>query len=62
MMSHIPVREVAERLSCSEETIRRLIRNKTLPALRLGNEYRIDEKDISASLNRNRPRRATTAR
>jgi len=53
MDQHIPIREAASKLACSEDTIRRLIKAGRLPALRLGGgtgAIRINEKDISLRL------------
>lgn len=46
MNQHITVKEAAAKLSCCEETIRRLVSKGKLPALKLSHELRIDEKHI----------------
>ena len=48
--NYIPVKELASKLKCSEETIRRLIRSKQLPAIKIGHDYRIDENTLQLSL------------
>ena len=48
--NHIPLQEAARKLSCSEDTVRRMIKSGRLPALRLGNHIRISERDIIKSL------------
>ena len=40
--------EAATLLSCHAETLRRAIKNRTLPAARLGREYRISRTDLQA--------------
>jgi excisionase family DNA binding protein len=42
----LTVHEVAERLRSGEHTIRRLIRSGELPALRVGQQYRIDGDEL----------------
>ena len=48
MDQHLPLREVASKLACSEATVRRMIRNGSLPALRLGQRgtFRVSERDV----------------
>jgi excisionase family DNA binding protein len=50
MDQHYPVKDVASRLACSEETVRRLIRGGQLKAVRLGRDYRVSENAIACSL------------
>ena len=40
--------EAAALLSCHAQTLRRAIKNGTLPAARLGREYRISRSDLQA--------------
>ena len=40
--------EAAELLSCHVETLRRAIKSGTIPAARLGREYRISRTDLQA--------------
>ena len=40
--------EAAALLSCHVETLRRVIKNGTIPAARLGREYRISRTDLQA--------------
>ena len=42
----LTVHEVAERLRSGEHTIRRLIKSGELPALRVGQQYRIDGNEL----------------
>jgi excisionase family DNA binding protein len=42
----LTVHETADRLRSSEHTIRRLIRSGELPALRVGQQYRIDGDEL----------------
>lgn len=44
----LEVSHVAHRLSASEEFVRRLIREKKLPAIRLGTRWRVDPRDLEA--------------
>jgi excisionase family DNA binding protein len=47
----LTVREAADRLRCSEKTVRRLIRRGELPALRVGRtSLRIDEAELKRYL------------
>ena len=46
----LEVAHVAHRLSCSQAFVRRLIRDGRLPALRIGNRWRIEETDLGAYL------------
>jgi excisionase family DNA binding protein len=48
------VAHVAHRLSVSQEHVRRLIRDGTLPAIRLGSRWRVDPLDLEAFINRQR--------
>jgi excisionase family DNA binding protein len=45
---YMTVQDAATALSCSDQTIRRLIKSKKLPALVLSKDYRINEADLSA--------------
>lgn len=56
MKQHIPIREAASKLACSEQTVRRLIHGGKLPAIRLGNGLRIAEKDIEICLSHRQER------
>lgn len=49
-MTYLKVEEVASKLACSEGTVRKLIRDQHLPAIKLGRDYRVEEKDIALSL------------
>ena len=42
----LEVSHVAHRLSASQEFVRRLIREKKLPAIRLGTRWRVDPSDL----------------
>jgi excisionase family DNA binding protein len=44
----LEVAHVAHRLSASQGFVRRLIREKKLPAIQLGTRYRIDPADLDA--------------
>jgi excisionase family DNA binding protein len=44
------VRSVADRLSVSEKTVRRLIESGRLPAVRVGGQVRIDPDELEAWL------------
>jgi len=50
----ITVHEAACRLSCSEETIRRLIRSGKLKSYKMLSQYRIKPQDIELSLSQSR--------
>jgi len=45
---HVPISEVASKLACSEDTVRRMIRSGRLPAIRLNGGYRVDEASVLA--------------
>jgi excisionase family DNA binding protein len=55
---HLPrlleVHEVAYQLKSSQETVRRLIRDRKLAAIRLGTQWRIDPVDLQAFLDAQR--------
>lgn len=42
----LTVKKVAERLSCEEITVIRLIKNGKLEAIQLGNRYRVSEQAL----------------
>jgi excisionase family DNA binding protein len=44
----LEVHEVAYQLKCSQETVRRFIRDRKLIAVRLGTQYRVDPLDLQA--------------
>ena len=50
--------EVAEILTVSEDTVRRLVANGQLPAYRIGDRTRIDEEDVYAYLEAHRTKAA----
>lgn len=50
----LEVGQVAHRMSVSQEYVRRLIRDGTLPAIRLGVMWRIDPVDLQAFIDRQR--------
>jgi excisionase family DNA binding protein len=50
----LEVAQVAHRLSASEEYVRRLIRTKKLPAIRLGVRWRVDLADLRAFIDAHR--------
>jgi excisionase family DNA binding protein len=50
----LDVDEVAERLGVEPSTVRHYIRTKQLPAIRLGNQYRVSEKDLQRFLDERR--------
>ena len=64
MEQHLPVSEVAAKLSCCEETVKRMIRSGRLPAVKLGGQYRVAEGTIAASLGtgRNKPQQKGTGK
>ena len=41
-------------LKCSQETVRRLIRERTLTAIRLGTQWRVDPADLKAFMEAHR--------
>lgn len=47
-MTLLTVEKTAEYLSMSPEVIRRWLREKKLPGLKIGHAWRIDEKDLAA--------------
>jgi excisionase family DNA binding protein len=48
----LTIRDVAERLNCSDKQVRRLVSRGELPALKLGAAVRIDEHELAAWLYR----------
>jgi excisionase family DNA binding protein len=42
----LEVHEVAYHMKCSQETVRRFIRDGKLPAIRLGTHWRIEQSDL----------------
>lgn len=46
--TELSVREAAQRVGRSEETVRRWIWSKRLPARKVGNSYRVLERDLDA--------------
>jgi excisionase family DNA binding protein len=50
----LEVSHVAHRLSASQEFVRRLIRRRQLPAIRLGARWRIDPVDLQAFIDAQR--------
>lgn len=54
--------EVADRLRLHVTTIRGLIRDRRLIAVKIGNEYRITEEDLAEFIRRNRTKRSRDER
>lgn len=54
--------EVADRLRLQVTTIRGLIRDRRLIAVKIGNEYRITEEDLAEFIRRNRTKRSRDER
>ncbi|MBA2117329.1 helix-turn-helix domain-containing protein [Bremerella alba] len=50
----LTLKDVAERLHVSRDTVRRIVLNGELPAYRIGGQYRITQKDIDSYLGHNR--------
>ena len=48
MAESLTVSEVAEKLSCSGQTVRALIKKGALPAFRVGREFRVAVADLNA--------------
>lgn len=46
--------EVADHLAVTDRTVRSLIKSGSLPAIRIGAEYRIDEGDLIQFIQKNR--------
>ena len=42
----ITVRDAAKRLGCGEETVRRMVKSGRLKCKRIGNQIRLDPKDL----------------
>jgi len=49
-MTYITTQEVASKLGCSEETIRNMIHEGKIPALRLDRTYRMDWLEVQRAL------------
>ena len=47
---HISISEAAGRLSVSDDTVRRLIKKGSIPAIKVGAQYRIDETRLTLQL------------
>jgi len=54
MQRLLEVHEVAYYLKCSQETVRRLIREGKLTAIRLGTQWRVDPLDLKAFMDAHR--------
>jgi len=50
MEKHVPVADVARKLSCSRQTVRRMLRDGTVPGLKLGREWRVDPAQVILAL------------
>lgn len=50
MPQHIPVAELAAKLSVSEDTVRRMIASGRIPAMKVGRQYRIDPHEVTLAL------------
>lgn len=50
MKQYIPIREVAGKLACSEDTVHRMIQQHRIKALKLGRQLRVAEEDIVPAL------------
>ena len=48
----IPTHEMARKLSCSQETIRRKAREKVIPSVKVGSDYRFDPEKVTLALSR----------
>lgn len=55
-MPYLKVRDVAEYLKLSERTVYKLVREGTLPAVRIGGTYRIDDKELDRWMKTQSPR------
>jgi excisionase family DNA binding protein len=54
MNKHVPIGDIARKLSCSPETIRRLCRSGELPCVKVGRDWRIDPEQVTLSLSHSR--------
>jgi excisionase family DNA binding protein len=54
MPDYLRVQDIVERMKVSEETVRIWIRQKKLPAIRIGRDYFIDPVDFQEFLKRHR--------
>jgi excisionase family DNA binding protein len=54
MPDYLRVQDIVEMLGVNEETVRTWIRQKKLPAIRIGRDYFIDPKDWQEFLDRRR--------
>ena len=55
----LSVREIAEMLGLKEDTIQGWIRSGSLPAIKLGNTYRVKRRDLDTFLDQRRTNRDT---
>jgi excisionase family DNA binding protein len=53
MMKRVP--EVAKRLGCSQETVRRMLRSGQIPGLKVGTGWRMDLTQVTIALSNDRP-------
>lgn len=47
---HVPTSEIASRYGVSDETIRRMLRRKELPGVKLGRDWRCDPEAVHRAL------------
>lgn len=48
----ITTQELARRLACSQETIRRKAREELIPSIKVGSDYRFDPDKVTLALSR----------
>lgn len=53
-MALLTVEEVAEKIKMSPFVVRRWLRERKLPGIKMGRVWRIDEKDLEKFLDKNR--------
>jgi excisionase family DNA binding protein len=56
MDKHVPVRDLARKLSCSPETLKRQLRDGTIPGTKVGRDWRVDPEAVKIALDNKRKR------
>lgn len=54
-----PVRAIAKQLSCSQETVRRMLRKNEIPGCKVGREWRADPEQVILALSQSAQPSAT---
>jgi excisionase family DNA binding protein len=52
---YVPVRDLARLLGCGQKTVRRLLREGTVPGIKVGRDWRADPAQVVLALSNRRP-------